>query len=355
MPNKWLMLAVSMIGQISGAVFVNGAAFLIPTLHLDRGLTLFQAGLIASAPLAGMMLMFIAWGAIIDHVGERFSMTVGLAIVTVAALFAAFSGSYVALAIAFFIGGMGGASVNTAGGRVVVGYFPVERRGFAMGIRQTALPLGVGIAAITIPTVAEQHGLRAAILVPAALCALATALSVWLIKDPARPTRQEASDLGQLANPYRGDGRLWRIHVASMLLVIPQFTVWTYALVWLIGEKGWSTFAAGAMVAAIQVAGALGRIAVGHWSDLAGSRLSPMRMVAGAAAATMLALGLLEGTPLAIALLVIASVVTVADNGLAFTSVAEIGGPYWSGRTMGTQNTGQYLASAAVPPFVGAT
>jgi len=34
--------------------------------------------------------------------------------------------------------------------------------------------------------------------------------------------------------------------------------------------------------------------------------------------------------------------------------VAEIGGPYWSGRAMGTQNTGQFLAAAAVPPIVGA-
>ncbi len=79
-----------------------------------------------------------------------------------------------------------------------------------------------------------------------------------------------------------------------------------------------------------------------------------MRTVAVAAAASMLALGLLEGTALAVTLIVIASVVTVADNGLAFTSVAEIGGPYWSGRAMGTQNTGQFLAAAAVPPVIGA-
>ena len=68
----------------------------------------------------------------------------------------------------------------------------------------------------------------------------------------------------------------------------------------------------------------------------------------------MVALGLLEGTALAVTLMVIASVITVADNGLAFTSVAGIGGPYWSGRAMGTQNTGQFLASAAVPPGIGA-
>jgi MFS family permease len=46
--------------------------------------------------------------------------------------------------------------------------------------------------------------------------------------------------------------------------------------------------------------------------------------------------------------------VTVADNGLAFTSVAEVAGTAWSGRALGVQNTGQFLAASAVGPLVGA-
>jgi len=353
-PNRWLMLAVSMSGQIAGTVFVSAPPFLIPLLHLTRGVSLVHAGLIASAPLVGTMLTLIAWGAVVDRIGERKSMSIGLALVTIGAFCAALIPSYVGLAIFLFLGGMGGASANSASGRLVVGWFPADRRGFAMGIRQMAQPLGVGLAALIIPVTAQRYGLQTALLVPAVMCAVALVLCAALIVDPPRPTRQEASDLGHLVNPYTRDGQLWRIHLASMLLVIPQFTVWTYALVWLISEKGWSTAAASLVVGAIQVLGALGRVAAGHWSDRAGSRLGPMRTVAIAAAVSMLALGLLEGTPLAIALLVIASIVTVADNGLAFTSVAEIGGPYWSGRAMGTQNTGQFLAAAAVPPLIGA-
>ena len=89
-----------------------------------------------------------------------------------------------------------------------------------------------------------------------------------------------------------------------MLLVIPQFTVWTFMLVWLIDEKGWSILAAEPLVAATQVLGAAGRIGAGAWSDRVGGRLGPMRPVAVAAAVVMLALGVLEGTPVAIALMV---------------------------------------------------
>jgi len=120
-------------------------------------------------------------------------------------------------------------------------------------------------------------------------------------------------------------------------------------------DRGWSPAAAGALVAAAQVGGAFGRIAVGHLSDLVGARMRPLRWVALAAAATMAALGVAAaiGSPVAVALMVTATVLTVADNGLAFTAVAERAGPFWSGRALGIQNTAQFLAASAVPPLAG--
>lgn len=353
-PNRWLLLVVSMFAQVAGTVFVNGAPFLIPYFHLERGLSLVEAGTIAAAPLAGVMVSLVIWGLVVDRVGERTSMAAGLVIVTLSALGAALADSLVGIGVWFFLGGLGAASANSASGRVVVGWFPAHRRGTAMGIRQTAMPLGVGVAALLMPNLIDASDFRTTLLAVTGICAIATVLAAVLIVDPPRPDRVEAAGLGHLDNPYSRDDRLWRIHLSSTLLVVPQFTVWTYMLVWLIDDKGWSTFAASALVASTQVLGGAGRIGAGWWSDRVGSRLGPMRTVAIVAAATMLALGLLSGTPLAVALIVIATTVTVADNGLAFTAVAEIGGPYWSGRAMGLQNTGQYIASALVPPFVGA-
>lgn len=353
-PNRWLMLAVSMIGQSASSLYVNATPFLIPYLHLKQGLSLVQAGLVASSATVGMMLTLFAWGAVVDRIGERTSMSLGLAILTVGATAAAFSTSFTWLAFFMFIGGMGGASTNSASGRVVIGWFPPDRRGTAMGIRQTAQPVGVGLAALLIPNLVDAFDLRTTMLTIAVICGLTALLTATLIVDPPRPNRTEAADLGHLDNPYTRDDRLWRIHAASILLVVPQFTVWTFTLVWLIDEKGWSTLAASLLVAATQVLGAAGRIAAGTWSDRAGSRLRPMRTVAVAAAITLVALGVFESTPVAIGIIVLASIITVADNGLAFTSVAEISGPYWSGRALGAQNTGQFLAAAAAPPVIGA-
>ena len=345
------MLVASTLAQAATAVMVHGPAFLIPALHAS-GMSLAEAGLVAAAPTIGVMLTLVAWGAVADRRGERFAMLAGLGATVVAGVAAALSGGTALLAVTLFLAGAAAASTNAAGGRVVVGWVPAGRRGLAMGIRQMAQPAGVGIAAISIAVVADRSGVHAAIWVPTIACALAAVVVALVVVDPPRPGR---ADPAATVNPYRQDSYLARIHGVSVLLVVPQFLVWTFALVWLVQDRGWSPAAAGTVVAVAQVAGALGRIAVGHLSDVVGGRMRPLRWVSVAAAVTMALLGLAAAADLAVAVLlvVVATLVTVADNGLAFTAVAERAGPFWSGRALGVQNTAQFLAASAVPPVAG--
>lgn len=354
------MLALGLLATLFANVFINGVAFLIPTLNSEFGLDLATAGLVSAMPKFGMVPTLIAWGYLVDRAGERFVLWTGSALTAAAALAAAVSAgtgphSLWLVAGFLFIGGMAAASSNSASGRLVVGWFPPEQRGLAMGIRQTAQPLGVGLGALVMPQLAQSHGLGAALLFPAAVCALAAVVCAVAVSDPPRPARAEAP-AADLANPYRGSHLLWRIHAVSVLLVVPQAVVWTFALVWLMTDHGWSAAAAGTLVMITQLLGALGRIAAGRWSDRAGSRLRPIRVIAATAAASMLLLGLTDGFGSAwnVALLVIASVVTVSDNGLAFTAIAEVAGPFWSGRALGAQNTSQLLTTGLTPPLFGA-
>lgn len=348
------MLVAAMVAQVSATAVVSTPVLLIPFLHLDQGLSLVTAGALAAAPTVGTLLTLVAWGAIVDRVGERRSLTAGLLLLVVGSTTAwvgARAESLPAVACGFVLCGVAAASSNSASGRLVVGWFPRHRRGLAMGIRQTGLPLGVGVAALVVPAWATANGIESTIM----LCAITAVVSLLFVglsvSDPPRSTDELTTPL---ANPYRGDRQLLRIHAVSALLVIPQYVVWTFMLLWLIDRHGWSAIAAGLLYAGSQVLGAAGRIGAGWWSDRQGDRLGPIRHIAALAALVMLGLSALEGSPVAIVLMVAATVVTVADNGLAFTAVAEIAGPRWSGRAFGIQNTGQYLTAAAVPPAIGA-
>lgn len=353
--RRWSMLCVALGATTCANVFINGAAFLIPTLHTERGLDLAAAGLLSSMPGFGLVVTLIAWGYVVDRVGERIVLTAGSVLIAAAAFAAASADSLFAVGAFLFLGGMAAASSNSASGRLVVGWFPPEQRGLVMGIRQTATPLGVALGALVIPRVAESHGVSTALLFPAVLCAASAVVCAIAVVDPPRPPRAEAP-AAHLANPYRGSTVLWRIHAVSVLLVVPQAVVWTFTLVWLMTDRGWSAASAGAIVTVAQLLGAGGRIAAGHWSDRLGQRLRPIRSIALGAAASMGLLALTDwlDSPVSVALMVVASVITVSDNGLAFTAIAEIAGPFWSGRALGTQNTSQHLAAAASAPLFGA-
>jgi MFS family permease len=353
--RRWSMLWIALTATMCANVFINGAAFLIPTLHTERHLDLAMAGLMSSLPSFGMVVTLIAWGYVVDRIGERIVLALGSVLTAAAAFAAASVQSLIAVGAFLLLGGMAAASSNSASGRLVVGWFPPERRGLVMGIRQTAQPLGVALGALVIPRLAESHGVSVALLFPALVCAVAAVVCAVAVIDPPRPPRAEAVEQ-ELANPYRGSAVLLRIHAVSVLLVVPQAMVWTFTLVWLMTERHWSAASAGAMVTVAQLLGAGGRIAAGRWSDMVGSRLRPIRIIALAAGISMGLLALTDwlDSPVSVAVMVIASVITVSDNGLAFTAIAEIAGPFWSGRALGTQNTSQLLTAGVAPPVFGA-
>lgn len=344
---------------------VVAPSFLIPEMHRPVGeggfgMSLAEAGLVASASMAGMMATLVLWGLVVDRRGERFALLSGLMVTVVGGVIAAGLAEPWPMAAALAIAGIGAAATNSASGRVVVGWFPRERRGIAMGIRQTGQPIGVGLAAATVAVIAHHHGIGPALWVPTAAAALSTLFVALVVIDPPRPS---SSERRVVVNPYRADNYLARIHGASVLLVIPQFLVWTFGLTWLVEGLGWSPGPAGLVIAGTQLAGAAARIAAGWVSDRVGSRMRPMRSVAVVAAAAMALLGLAARgaadsstiATAAVLLLVVASAITVADNGLAFTAVAERAGPFWSGRALGMQNTAQHVAAVAVPPVAGLT
>jgi len=348
------MLAAAVLAQASTTVVSTTPAFLIPLLHATQGLSLAEAGLIAAAPNLGLVLALVAWGAATDRWGERRILLTGLAATAVAVALSMLAGGFVWLGIALVLAGAMSGCTNAASGRLIVGWFPPERRGLAMGIRQTCQPIGVAVAALVVPALAGGGSIAIAVAFGGVLCAASLLVCAIVVSDPARPPHREAAET---ANPYRRDGVLARIHAASVLLVVPQFALSTFGLVWFIAGFGWSELAAGLVVAIAQLLGALCRIGAGVLSDRVGSRLAPMRWVAVAGIAAMLltagfgALG--WAVPAAIAF-VVASCISVSDNGLAFTAVAELAGPRWAGRALGVQNTGQFIGAAIVPPAFGA-
>jgi MFS family permease len=346
------MLALGMAAQGASCVFMYGLPVLIPVLRTE-GLSLSEAGMIVGAPSAGMLFTLVLWGWFADRYGERLTMSLGQSLAGIVLAATAFTHAPLAVVgLMLGVAGALGSAANSASGKVVLGWFPAERRGVAMAFRQAAQPLGIAIAALVLPPVALHYGLRGALGVLAGICLVTSAVVAIFVVDPPRGG---VSGSANGANPYRL-ADLWRIHGAAMLLVVPQFVTAAFTYDYLVGSRGWHPPTAGALLAGVQIFGALCRIACGRWSDAVGSRLRPMRQLALVNGAAMLLAGSAMGldSSWSPALLIAALVIAMTGNGLAFTAVAELAGSAWAGRALGVHNMVQNMVAAVTPAVFGA-
>lgn len=345
------MLTLGTSAQAIASCLLFGLPFLLPYLLRTEGLTLAQGGALVAAPSLGLVVTLIAWGAFADRYGERLAIAIGLGLTGVIGLASATVSGLGGRAVLFALMGAAGASVNSASGRLVMGWFGVHQRGLAMGIRQMGQPLGFGLAGVLLPPLAARGGLPLALAVPATTCLLVTAAVVLFAADPPH---EGAVTQPRPGSPYRRL-ILWRLHAASSLLVVPQFATAAFSAEYLVSQRGWDATTAGQLLAVVALGGAAGRLGAGRWSDLVGNRLGPMRLIAMAAclSTVWVAVTASTGVSLVVLALAVTSIVSVSDNGLGFTATAELAGRVWSGRALGVQNTMQNVAAFATAPLVG--
>ncbi len=353
MRYRWIILAVGTAAQASTSAFFQGLPSVAPTLRSDYNLSLPETGVALAAVNAGMVLTLLAWGVLADRIGEHRVIPLGLVGTAAAAALASATGEFAPLLACLFVGGLFVSSANAASGRAVMSWFGRHERGMALGIRQASLPLGGAVAAAALPAIAGAGGMDAVFLSLAGLLAVAGVASlVWL--RPA-PYEADADTPTDRPGPVR-DARIWRLSLASGCLAFVQFGFVGFVVLFLHDARGFSLGAAAAVLVAVQVAGAVERIAVGRWSDRRGARLVPLRAICVALAVACGVLALVEPERDAVVLpaLLFASFLAVSWNGLSFAAAAELAQRGASGTALGLQNTILALAATACLATFGA-
>jgi MFS family permease len=350
---KWVVLAVGTAAQASTATYFLGLAAVTPALRAYYGTGVAGVGALIGVTSVGLIATLVAWGAATDRFGERGVMTVGLAGAALALGGAAFVRSPVAAGVLLVAAGASGASVNAASGRAVLTWFPVHRRGLAMAVRQTSVPLGAAGAAVVLPALADRGGVPSVFAGLAVGCVLAAvATAVWIREPPDRPAagRVPASTRAVLA-----DGRLLRLSLAGGLLVVPQFLGSVFLVELLHTGRGMAPATAAALLSVTQVLGAVGRLGNGVWSDRAG-RMRPLRIIALVIAASFAATALAFSgpLPLLVTVLVVAAALAISWNGLVFTAAGELAPPGRAATAMAMTNTANYTGAAITPAVGGA-
>ena len=368
--HRWKVLGVGVAANVSFSAAANGlpttAIWLRSSYHLGST----QLGVALGAMGLGIACSELPWGMATDRFGDRPVLLAGLLgsmLALLAMMLWLTPGSSIPslamLASGLTLTGLLIGSVNGASGRAVMRWFGAGERGFAMSIRQTAVPLGGAIGALLLPPLASHLGFGAVFGALAVCCALSAFFTWRWMHEPvsagdAATAPQNAStgpDTAHAASPF-ANRHLWRIVAAIGLLCVPQFAILTYATVFLHdhGHLGMASMT-GVMVA-LQAGAMVMRIWSGRHTDRHANRPAYLRASTLIALALFLLLAIVTfcGAPdwLLMAAVVLAGIGVSAWHGVAYTELAVQAGSSSAGTALGMANTAVFIGFFCTPVLI---
>ena len=322
---------------------------LAPALRAHYHLSLSEVGIALSSVWAGPILTLLPWGLLADRIGERVVLASGLAMAGVLVAAAGWTSDFWLLVGLLAAAGGMGASVNAASGRAVMQWFAAEQRGFALGLRQTAIPVGGAVAALALPAIDGAGGLKASFAFLGAVCLVSAVVAAVAVREPPQPKAPEldAEDVTWTL----ADSRLTHLCTGSGLYLFAQISLTAFLVLFLHDVHGLSQGAAAAALAILQVGAVVTRISAGWISDAMRARVRPLRWIGLASGAGVLLTAALTHAQVAVLVpvMVLAGAISMAWNGLSVTAAAELAGRARSGAAIGFQQTTLAVIGLLVP------
>lgn len=368
-PHRWKVLAAGVAANASFSAVFSGIPVTSVVLRSDYRLSNTQLGLALGLLSLGVALGELPWGVLTDRWGDRKVLLAGLlgasaalGLLMLYALPGQGAASFAWLCAGLMLAGLLGGSVNGASGRAIMGWFGEGERGLAMSIRQTAVPLGGGLGALLLPTLAAHAGFGAVFAALMAACLASVVLVLrWLREAPVTPAHVAAPVAGAASTALRSK-LVWRLALGIGLLCAPQVALLSFGGIFLQESAQASVLAISVLLTLVQLGAAAARIASGRWTDRRGQRRDYLRGCALASAVLFGLLGVLalSGQVSRLAwlapLLVVAGVVVSAWHGVAYTELAVAAGAGQVGTALGLGNSCVFLVffltAQAIPPLL---
>ncbi|TPI37018.1 MFS transporter [Mesorhizobium sp. B3-1-6] len=363
-PNhRWKVLGIGVAANAGFSATFSGipatAVAMRQGYHLDNAALGLALGLLG----LGVALSELPWGVLTDRWGDRRVLLTGLGATAAWLLIMAMlvvptktaNPGVALLSASLVVAGLLGGSVNGSSGRAIMGWFGEGERGFAMSIRQTAVPLGGGLGALVLPSLALALGFTAVF----GLLAAVSALSAWFawrwLHEPPVASGGRAAAATSGPAPLRNI-EVWRISTAIGLLCFPQVAVLTFASVFLHDFAGMGTFVTSASLAAVQTGAMVMRIWSGRFTDRHGNRRPFLKLCSALSTLAFLVLWLLvigaaiapSLVPLLPLMVVVAGISISAWHGVAYTELATLAGAGHVGTALSLANSFVFVGFCVV-------
>ena len=351
--KAWQLLAGALLVQTGVSIVDQGLPTLAGFIKTDAGLSAAGAGLFVSALVFGRCLGSYPAGVAADRLGERRVLVTGGALCGLLVVCAAATPIPLIIGV-LVLAGLASAVATPAGGRIVLASFPRTHQGFALGLRQTGIPLGGLIAAATLPWIAHTAGWRWALAI-AGFVAAASVIPLLLSKHEPLPS---SGTKAHRTFSLRGTRNIRLLTVWGSMLVSGQYAVLTFLSLDLHQRMGLGLAEASAFVAIAQAGGIAGRIGWGALSDrllARGRKPLLLALTAAGCAAVAVFYALPPSTPTGLTAVTVAlvGVGVIGFQGLMIAMIADAAGPANVGAATGWSISFIQLAVVISAPLYG--
>lgn len=269
--KKWFALAllggVTLIASMGQFITAPLAPFLIQDLGLNKT----QLGILGTAVFWGLLATALLSGWATDRFGEKKMILGGVGLIAFALLGFSASPFFTSLLCFSFFIGAGYSTITPLTNKGIANWFPPQQQAFAIGLKQSGMPLGTALTAAFLPsyvlTTSWQEGTRLVaflVLIAAFAGALCYPQPPLSIKVPSKQATSEGFHLKSLLR--------WKILVTTLLgmgFCMFQIALTTFLIPYFQETLFFSEVKAGYFLALTQGSGVVSRPLFGFLSDRA--------------------------------------------------------------------------------------
>ncbi len=210
-PSRWKALFEIYLCMLAAAFGMQSIPPIMSLLIHDFGLSHHQGGMLMSLFALPAIFVSIPAGMLADRYNIRWVGIAGLVFVGAGSAVVAMSNSFAALVSGRVITGIGAITVVVVSGQAIARWFAGREIGIAMGIYNTATPVGVIACLNTVSVMASFWGWRSGIWSVVAFAALALVVFALFFTVPRRGATDGRSSGAPSSGAKKDGAAIWLV------------------------------------------------------------------------------------------------------------------------------------------------
>jgi MFS family permease len=221
--RRWLVLALLFFVRLTMAVQFQAVGALSPAFQEAFSVGIADIGLLVGLYLSPGLFLAAPGGVLGQRFGDKQVVLVGLALMAIGGALMTASDVWMGVLVGRLVSGLGGVLLNVLMTKMVTDWFAGKEISFSLAVFVNSWPVGIAVALIVLPMVAEAGGLAAALTLVAALTVAGFSGLALFYRAPPEAGGGPAAPVdrvqGALFGAVLAAGAIWGLYNAALAIV----------------------------------------------------------------------------------------------------------------------------------------